>query len=113
MLHWSQVNFKLYHDLGLSYPPSLDEALDASGAHLSAIVMQPAPSDLPAPRSVENSAPRPIIGGHSFATAFKPCLPQHIRNPKQPDLIRSPPQPVSPPRPELDDEILTSCASYD
>mmetsp|Transcript_17248 Transcript_17248/g.33861 ORF Transcript_17248/g.33861 Transcript_17248/m.33861 type:complete len:807 (-) Transcript_17248:293-2713(-) len=35
----SFVLFKLYHSLGLQYPPKLDKGLDAKGAHLSA--MQP------------------------------------------------------------------------
>ncbi|KAL3893518.1 MAG: hypothetical protein SGPRY_014175 [Prymnesium sp.] len=43
----SFVNFKLYHDLSLSYPPSVDPAADASGSFLSAMLLKPATPALP------------------------------------------------------------------
>ncbi|KAL1521139.1 hypothetical protein AB1Y20_022693 [Prymnesium parvum] len=52
------VNFKLYHELGLAYPPEIDSARDASGAFLSAMLLKEA-EPLAAP-SLALPAPRPM-----------------------------------------------------
>ena len=43
------VLFKLYHDLGLSYPPEIDPSLDGSGAYLSAMLLKEKEADAVAP----------------------------------------------------------------
>jgi len=41
------VNFKLYHDLGLAYPPETDLMLDATGAFLSTMLLKEQDGELP------------------------------------------------------------------
>ena len=36
------VNYKLYHDASLAYPPHIDADAEAAGAHLSALQLRPA-----------------------------------------------------------------------
>ena len=50
------INFKLYHDLGLSYPPAIDARADGAGVHLGATVLAPKP-DVAAPKPAALPAP--------------------------------------------------------
>jgi len=51
------VNFKLYHDLGVAYPPKTDANLDATGAFLSAMLCKKAYISLPPDASIAAVAP--------------------------------------------------------
>eukprot|EP00325_Prymnesiales_sp_UTEX-LB-985_P007711 CAMPEP_0174711800 /NCGR_PEP_ID=MMETSP1094-20130205/13007_1 /TAXON_ID=156173 /ORGANISM="Chrysochromulina brevifilum, Strain UTEX LB 985" /LENGTH=724 /DNA_ID=CAMNT_0015910789 /DNA_START=66 /DNA_END=2245 /DNA_ORIENTATION=+ len=51
------VNFKLYHDLALAYPPAIDTAADDSGVHLGAAILAPKPA---APRTAVPAAANPL-----------------------------------------------------
>lgn len=54
------VNFKLYHDIGLKYPPTLDESKDNSGAYLDALTVEKTGPKVAAPESTdESSLPKP------------------------------------------------------
>ena len=45
------VNFKLYHDLGLTYPPPVDASADGAGVHLGATILTKAVPAVIQPRA--------------------------------------------------------------
>ena len=54
------VGFKLYHDLGLSYPPKIDAKADGAGVHLGAAILAPKPTAATAaapPLALTNKTP--------------------------------------------------------
>ena len=65
------VNYKLYHDLGLVYPPPIDNEADAAGLHLSTVLMEKA---APKPKALAALGASTALGGGSSGAASSSSL---------------------------------------